>query len=82
MSLAAEVVKARIIWRLSHSICVNSSIFIAIESKKRFYYIFVFVVMNIAINFASMELVVTVLCFEAFQFIRSLNNLKQYSLEL
>ena len=54
----------------------------AMESKKRSHHIFVLAVIDIAMSSASVELVVTVLCFEAFQSMRPSKSLKQYPFEL
>ena len=79
MNLIAKIMKICIIWRLSHSICVNFFIFICIDSKKRFYYILMLIVIDIINNSISMKLIVIVFCFVIFQSMKSSKNMKQYS---
>ena len=81
INLIAKIMKIRIIWRLSHSICVNFFMFIFIDSKKRFHYILMLIVIDIINNSISMKLMMIVFCFVIFQSMKSSKSMKQYSFE-
>ena len=81
INLTFDVMKTRIVWRLSHSTCVNFFIFISIASKNRFHHIFVLIVIDMIINSTSMKLMMIVFCLKIFQSIKSSKSLKQYSFE-
>ena len=81
MSLIVDIINARIVCLLSHSMCVNSFIFMFMISKKRFHHIFILTIIDIVMNSIFVKLMMTIFCFEIFQSMKSSKNLKQYSFE-
>jgi hypothetical protein len=81
INFVVDIVKIRIIWRLSHSMCVNFFMFIFKKSKNRFHHILILTIIDIINNSISMKLIMTIFCLMIFQSMKSLNNMKQYSFE-
>ena len=81
INFVVDIMKIRMIWRLSHSIYVSFFIFIFIESKNRFHHILMLTIIDMINSSISIELIIIVFCFVIFQSMKSSKSLKQYSFE-
>ena len=70
-------VKIRIVWKLSHWICISEFDLNSIALKKFLHQISSLIAFDIVRSSASVKFVITVFCFEIFQSIMSLKRQKQ-----